>query len=180
MSNIGIPGWSVAIGVALAGIGCAGPQVRTDHDPHARFAAYRTFKLQEGQVINDGIVDTRNTLVRGRIDSALDRQLIDKGLQPTTQNPDLIVTYTASARWVQQVYPYYRPDDAYTWFEPVAYDQNDAIRRGTLVIDLLDGKTKQLVWRSVAGGEDKNFGSAEHIAKAVDKSMKDYPGTGGF
>jgi hypothetical protein len=153
---------------ALASAGCAGTQVRTDHDPHAQFANYRTFSLRSGHVINAGVTDDRDILVRDHIDQALQQTLQAKGLMPARENPDLIATYTARARAVVFVEPNLSPAVAYP---DTVYD-----RDGTLVIDLIDPRTNRLVWRSMAQVKAGNL-RPKHIAEVVDKALAAYPGT---
>lgn len=162
-------------GVAvLLGMGCATTHVRTDHDPNARFSQYRTFALSQGQVINEGLIDQRDTLIKDRINTALKEELTSKGLEPTNLNPDLIVTYTAGARTKQELTSYWGDTYAYT---PMPYQWSTEYREGTLVIDLIDANTNKLVWRSVARAEDKDFRKPENIEKAVDKALDKFPGT---
>jgi hypothetical protein len=156
-------------------LGCATTQVRTDHDPRADFSQYRTFVLKTGQVINEGIVDTRDTLTRERINSALKDELTGKGLQPVAHDPDLIVTYTAGARTLQELTTYWGgsyadPSMADVW--------TNEYRQGTLVIDFIDAKTNRLVWRSIARADNKDFRKTENIDKAVDKALQKYPAPG--
>jgi hypothetical protein len=51
---------------------------------------------------------------------------------------------------------------------------------GTLVVDIDDGKTKQLLWRGAAKGtlSDKPEKNSQKIDKAVTKMFKQYPPSG--
>jgi hypothetical protein len=163
--------WMVGVAV-LAGLGCSSTQVRTDHDPNARFSRYRTFALSQGQVVNEGLIDQRDTLIKDRINSALKDELTQKGLEPTNLNPDLIVTYTAGARTMDELTSYWGDTYAYT---PMPYQWATEYREGTLVIDVIDANTNKLVWRSVARAEDENFRKPENIEKTVDKALDKFP-----
>lgn len=153
------------------GLGCGATQVRTEHDPHASFARYHTFALRQGRVINDGWLDKRDTLVRDRIDTALRGELSEKGLEPTTLNPDLIVAYTARTRTIEKVTP---NPDAYA-LGPMPAPWLTAIRQRTLVIDFIDPSTNKVIWRSVAQTEGGNTRNPENIEMAVDKALKKFP-----
>jgi hypothetical protein len=165
---------SIGALAVCAGLGCATTQVRTDHDPNARFSQYRTFALKRGQVVNEGMVDTRDTLTRDRINEALQQELAQKGLEPTNLNPDLIVTYTAGTR-TQQAYTSYW-GDTYA-YSPMPYAWSTDYRQAILVIDFIDPNTDKLVWRSVARGGEKDLRKPENIEKAVDKALDKFPGT---
>lgn len=164
-----IPGLTSAL-FTLAG--CAATQVKTDHDPSANFADYRTFQVKGGQVINNGRTDPRDTLVRDRVVAAITQELESKGLKPTDQNPDMVIWYTAGAQTVEDIDPDWYGYGPY-WGAGYGYDWEN---QGTLVIDLIDARTNKLVWRSMAAAEEDNFRSAEHITKAVDKSLERFPG----
>jgi hypothetical protein len=165
--------WTAWLGglAVCTGLGCATTHVQTERAPNANFAGYRTFALSQGRVYNEGRPDKRDTLVRDRIDSALRTELSEKGLQATNLNPDLIVTYTAGARTMAEVVP---NPEAYTLGAMPAPWLSE-YREGTLVIDLIDANTKQLVWRSYARAEDKNFRKPENLEQAVDKALEKFP-----
>jgi hypothetical protein len=164
---------AAAVIAAFVALGCGTTQVRTDRDPDVNLASYRTFEVQQGQVIAQGMVDPRDTLVHDRVQSALQSQLEGKGLTETAQDPDLIATYTARGREVLDV-----DDDwdeyARTGFDRGAYPQQK--REGTLVLDLIDAKTNKLVWRSIVEVDNDDLRSAKTIDKAVDKGLERYPG----
>jgi hypothetical protein len=48
---------------------------------------------------------------------------------------------------------------------------------GTLVVDIYEGKSKQLVWRGVAQGELKNtpVKRQKQLVKGTEKLFKDFP-----
>lgn len=164
--------WATLGGLAVCtSLGCGATQVRTEHDPGASFARYHTFALRQGKVINDGWVDKRDTLVRDRIDSALQGELADKGLEQTTLNPDLIVAYTARTRTVEQLSPSY---DFYS-LGAMPAPFLTTFRQRTLVIDFIDPSTNKVVWRSVAQTEGGNTRTPENIEKAVDTALKKLP-----
>jgi len=159
--------------IAAAYSGCATTQISTDHDPRADFADYKTFAVQSGQVLRNGRVDAHDTLMRDRIDGALETGFQAKGLETAKQNPDLIVTYTAGAQTYVGTDTGYG-DDGYGFGGPYG-DGPYEFQEGSLLIDVIDAHTKKLVWRSVAQDDDRNFRSAEYIASTVNKALKQYP-----
>src|SRR6202008_956007 len=92
----------VALSAAALG-GCGAQVVSTDRDTTVNMAKYRTFDVKSGQVLANGIVDQRNTLVSDRVETALTRELKEQGLEPTAEGPDLIATSTAGTRQVVDV-----------------------------------------------------------------------------
>jgi len=53
----------------------------------------------------------------------------------------------------------------------------DTYQVGTLVVDLFDTETKQVVWWSTASDtvSDKPEKNAKHLNEAVEKMFKDFP-----
>ena len=147
-------------------------QVRTDKDPGTNFAAYETFDVQPGEIFVNGVADKRDTLVRDRIETALEQELGQTGLQQTAQSPDLIATYTAGGRSVTEY-----DDDWDGVYGNMHDDWPDEYTEGTLLIDLIDLKTNKLVWRAIVEMDaEGQLRSAENIRKAVDKAFEKYPG----
>jgi hypothetical protein len=170
-----------ALAVAFAGVtglGCASTHVRTDQDPRVDLLDdYHSFDVKRGQVLVNGVADRRNTLVRDRVESALERELQEKGLAPNAQNPDLIATYTAGSRDIMEL------DNAWDGvYRGYGYGYGygaawvDEYTESTLLIDLIDRRTNKLVWRAIVDIDD-DLRSAKTVNKAVDKALAKYPGT---
>ena len=163
---------------ALVAAGCAStPTVKTDHDPRVNLSDYRTFDVKTGQVLVNGMADNRDTLVRDRVESALERELRQKGLAKTAQSPDLIATYSAGARTgTDYNYNYYSAPYGYGGSVRAGAWPNE-YADGTLLIDLIDPDTNKLVWRSIVEMDSADdLRSAENISLAVDKALENYPG----
>ena len=176
---------------ALLFAGCDsgnGPTVKTDYDKTVNFAQYHTFAFEKGRIVTRlGTPDTNNTLAGDRLQEAIVSQLSAKGLQSVTQNPDLVVTYVAGARTRQEVEslgptPYASPYfggpfrfDRGAYFG-TGYNQfyTNTYTEGTLILDLIDTRTKHLVWRAyVTGPVDKPDQKA--INGAVSAALKKFP-----
>jgi hypothetical protein len=174
--------------------GCAATQVRTDHDPTAALSQYRTFALKQGKIVNEGIVGPDDALMRDRINEAVKQQLSRKGLRPTNLDPDLIVTFMAGERTQREIMSYwgtsnwadqywstgawgdaYWPDE--TGSKATKYGSNMESLQTILVVDLIDAKTKKVVWRSTARADGEDFRQPQNIEKAVDKAFKKFPAT---
>jgi hypothetical protein len=161
----------VFAGAAL--LGCAS-QVSTDRDTTVNLAKYRTFDVKSGQVLANGVVDQRNTLVRDRVETALTRELREKGLEPTAEAPDLIATYTAGTR---EVVDYDMWSTApYGWGYGAGTWDDDEYTETALLIDLIDPQTHKLVWRSVVEMGEGDLRSTKEVYEAVDKALERFPG----
>lgn len=167
-----------------------GPTVKTDYDKHVNFAQYHTFAFQRGRIVSRlGVPDTNNTLVDGRIRDAVVNQLSAKGLQLNTQSPDLVATYVAGARNKQEIEnlgptPYDSPyfggpfGFRHEGFWGPGYDQFyvNNYTQGTLILDLIDPHTRQLVWRAYVT-QSIDQPDAKTINNAVAAALKQFPPT---
>jgi len=181
--------------------GCA-TNYRNDFDSTADFSKYRTYGYLGGQEIEKtGLLE--NSLVRKRVETLISRQLQARGLQevPLDQNPDLTVLYWVGVKDKEQVstvpsypsYPAYGAGRGYGypgrggygaypyWSGRWAPAYNDVVvtnyREGTLIIDLLDARTKNLVWRTylvrvLSDDPEKNLRGAD---KDLEKAFLEYP-----
>lgn len=140
------------------------PSVKTDFAPGTNFGQYRSFKVLPGRIVSRlGVMDTTNTLANDRIGNAVAGQLTAKGLVRKETAAELYVTFLAGAKDKTEVESvpagpsYY---GAYGYWGRGAWGgvgHNEFWTRkyqeGTLIIDLIDAKTKSLVWRSYCVGE---------------------------
>ncbi|MDF0666116.1 MAG: DUF4136 domain-containing protein [Nitrospira sp.] len=164
---------------------CTTFDVKTDHDPTADFTTFRTFTfvgLAEAE--KGGIYD--NSLKHKRIESAVARELIEKGLQQVdlNQQPDLLVYYWFSTKEKQQIQSTgptagaYRGRYGYGWGAGyggtvTTYDYTE----GTLTLDLVEPTKKELVWRATIVGtlKDTAKDNIELGNKAIAKAFESYP-----
>jgi len=135
--------------------GCAsGPQIRVDMDARANMRAYKTF----------GFFNTVSTdapgyasLLSTRLKQATRAQMEKNGYTYSETEPELLVNFYLKIVNKQQVrstggyygyrHGYYGTWTGYPYVETVNY------KEGTLNVDLVDAKRKQLVWQGVAEGE---------------------------
>ncbi|HUL72306.1 MAG TPA: DUF4136 domain-containing protein [Vicinamibacterales bacterium] len=159
--------------------------VRYNFDKSANFSKYKTFKWVENK---SG--DQLDSLTKGDIQSAMEAELAKKGLQKsTTDAADLYITFAASVSTEKQVNTF---DTGYGagpgWYGPYGYggwsggsstSTTYTIYNGTVVVDMYDVGTKQLVWRGAVSKEldvnAKPDKRAKNIKKATEKLFKNYP-----
>lgn len=176
----------VAAAAFALGACASGPNVRTDYQAATDFSSFHTFAIRSGRMVSqanqanpDAVEQTRQ-----RIEEGLRRELTAKGLTETQDSPDLYVTYVGGVHTRQEwentgpaVYSQY----GFLWGPEVwelGYDdwwQARDVNQGTLVIDLVDAKTRKTVWRAFAEQEVKLPVSAETVQEAIEKSFEDYP-----
>jgi Domain of unknown function (DUF4136) len=156
-------------------LGC-GPtlRVKTDFDHTVTFNRYRSFRMGEGRVIEKGTV-TDNTIVKDRIDAAIQNTLVTRGLVPEVDRSDLIARYAVGARTVKELEGAGYPVAVGMWG---SYPQDIWVSEhpeGTLVIDLVDARTQKLVWRAYLTAEGAGMSDPAFIQSAVNKAFERYP-----
>jgi hypothetical protein len=168
--------------------GCASSRVVVDKDPAADLSKYRTFQFTDV----DSHKDVRenplyhSSLIDRNIHAHIAAELMARGMEETDTAADMLVayhTYTERKRSsINEYYPMmyggwywrFRPWGMYPY--PYAARQTYSYTEGTLIIDLIDARTKLLVWRgSVAGVVDDPAELQRQVKQAVDLIFKKYP-----
>lgn len=159
--------------------GCS-QQVRvySDYDPDYDLSTYKTFDW--GQKIN--IEEGRNPLHYNelndkRIKSAVEEEMSLRGYELTSENPDLILHYhiIVENQSVVATEPHgYHYSPYWMRLETNIY----SYKEGTLILDLMDKKTSNLIWRGWAVAvvdqvDPKKVGQL--ISTAVSQIFKTYP-----
>lgn len=150
----------VSFGTALA------QQVKTDFDHQANFSQYKTYSWQT--------IKPANSLWDARIKSAVDAQLAAKGWTQVDSGGDVAVVAIATSHTQRTLQTFYDGmGGGWRWRgfggmgESTTTEQD--YKEGTLVVDMYDGKTKQLIWRG--SSEDTVSNSAEKNEKNLDKGV---------
>jgi Domain of unknown function (DUF4136) len=124
-----------------------------DFDPGLDFSKYKTFAFIGG-VENLLMFEVNPGLVNERVHRAVNRELTKKGLQEVqpNQNPDLVVRFWANPSKQVNVatmgeWGPYSPYIGSYWEH--TYDEVSAAtaKEGSLLVDLIDPRPKNLVWR---------------------------------
>ena len=167
---------SVGIGVLLILIACGvarAQDVTTNAMPGTNFAKYHTYKwvTVEGASYPNQIVDAQ-------IKSSIDSQLAAKGLTKTdSDKADLYVAYQVSLDQEKQ-WNAYGMGGGLRW-GGMANATSSTISIGTLVLDMYDPGSKQLVWTGRAtktldpkANQEKK---QKNLDKAMQKLLKNFP-----
>ena len=172
----------VVLTFAVATIGCSSYTVNHDWDRDADFAAYATYGWMPAATGTSGDARAaveRNSLLDKRIRSAVNSALNAKGMRQQDDDPDLVVVYHTGVEDKITVtdWGYRYSYDYYGWGGRDIDVQN--YQEGTLIIDLIDTKTMELVWRgSVTGTIDqtaKPEKREKRLKEAIGKVMASYP-----
>lgn len=146
---------SLCIFVTVASMmACAASQVGYDYDTSAPLRSYRTYEWLGGEQETTGDKRVDNTLVNARIRTAVEQQLRAKGYRnPTSGTPDFYVAYHVGLKDLMKgaSTQHYIGDRAHGTYTTTSDIQ--PYKEGALLVDILDGATKQLVWRGSAQAE---------------------------
>ena len=163
--------WCVAlVGWLILSLSAVGQEVRTDYDHHANFSQYHTYYWQK--------VKTTDPLWERRIQDAVDRDLQSKGWQRMDSGGDVALMAVGSSRNEQEYRTFYDGLGGWRWggFGETT-TQVENYRVGSLVLDMYDAHTKQLIWRGVASDmlSDKPEKNEKKLEKSVEKMLNHFP-----
>jgi len=166
---------SILLGL-LAGmlsLACSTLTTAVDYDHSVNWSQFHTFQLVEGD-------KEFVTFTQKRIADAITSQLTSKGWQAVTSDPDLLV-YTHGIRSTQTQW---NATSMGGWGYRgwggmgggMATATETKIPVGTLVVDLVNPKTKELVWRGTASDQVSESGAEQgQIQNAVAELFKNFP-----
>ena len=148
--------------------------VKTDFDHQANFSQYKTYSWQE--------ISPANSLWDARIKNAVDTQLAAKGWTKVDSGGDVAIVAiktTQTQRTLQTFYDGFGGGWRWRGFGGMgeATTTEEDYKEGTLVVDIYDAKTKQLIWRGSAEDtlSDKEDKNEKNLDKGVAKMFKDFP-----
>ena len=144
--------------------------LKVDFDKDAPFAKYKTYAWMESPSRAE---DLANHI---RITRAIEKDLAAKALVPDSSGkPDVFVRYYAKIETKvrgasRQAGSIYQPTNLRTIVDI------ERVKQGTLIIELLDGETRDVVWRAVASDAVARADLIEdQINTSVAKLLAKYP-----
>jgi hypothetical protein len=151
-------------------------------------------------------------LADAKIKDAATITLVSKGLQLSRRNPDLVVTYSRTVErgsrtnyyspdyyggyyggfypgwgfgygygWGYRPY-YYAYGAPFAYYGGLTYAEKEHYKEGTIIIDLIDTRTRRIVWRGFGVGEvhrnpQKNIDDLPKVVDGVLAQLQLAPGT---
>ena len=162
----------ILLGLALAlggGLSACTSGVNVEQRDNVNFARYRTFDFAETKVKTNGNGNPllHSPIAQDHIKDAIAAELAKRGLRQVDNNPDLLITthtYVDEAeRTVYNTYPgagyaypysvgyrgAFLPINYGYYYSPAYYQTPHTVQytEGTLIIDFIDRRTNNLVWR---------------------------------
>ena len=166
---------ATALGILAAALtlACSTMTTAVDYDHTVNWSKYKTFQLAEGT--KDPV-----TFTQKRIEDAITSTLTSKGWQVATGNPDMLVyshvVLSQQKQWTAQSMGGF----GYRGFGggmSTATQTNIPI--GTIIVDMVDPNTHEMVWRGTA--QDQVSGNGEDrgkVSDAMNALFKNFPPTG--
>jgi hypothetical protein len=152
--------------------GCSSISIQHDYDPSTDFTVYRTYAWIKQPVNVSGNArqaEGENSLVGKRIMNSVDGEMAKKGLR-MADDPQLLVVYYTGVQDKVQVTDWgygYGPYGG--WGYGGGGTDVYSYQEGTLIVDLVDAQSKQLVWRGTAQGVlSETTPSPEQMQKKID------------
>lgn len=158
----------------LSLISCSSVRVNADYDKKANFEAYKTYAYFKSGIDQAEISD----LDKKRILYAIDDVMATKGFAKS-ETPDLLISIFTKEREVVDVYQNYGFGWGWGWGPGwgMGYSRAITTPEGTLFIDIIDAKTKELIWQGQGTGylSSNTDKKEERIKEFVSKILEQYP-----
>ena len=175
----------VSAAVALVGAaGCAGRgiEVNTEVAPNAQFAGRSTFRVLDVPAPRKSLMLAADdpmlasSITYRAIHDELEHAFRDRGYVESPKSADLDVAYYATSAPKLDIRTY---DYGYTWRGfPREYTEVNEYEQGTVIVDVVDPKTHELLWRGLgvarlnAGPTDSY---ANELRNAVNEIVRRFP-----
>jgi hypothetical protein len=158
-------------------------KVKVGYDTSADFSQFKTYAWQEQQT------PATRPLLKASIELNVDAALKDKGLRKTdvSNSPDVFIALSGGMDAQSSTAAHdpgfaatggIPPPDATVWSGSLPSTIGQQVLKGTLTVDVIDAKRRQLVWRGTAKAkldsqdQSKVFDQAD---KVVTEMFKQYP-----
>lgn len=156
----------------------------TDIDRTVNFNSYRTYAWSASEV-NVKNPAYRSDLIDKNIKSAVENEFAKRGIVRNDADPDFFVSYKTYTEQQERTrggagyapYPFYPFGFSpfrfgWGWGMPFyggSYPQTETVTEGTLIVDVVDAKTKGLVWR---GSVSSDVNSVKNLQRQLEKGVK--------
>lgn len=166
----------VSLFITLLLVSCSSVRVNTDYDKNVDFSSYKTYAFYKTGIDKVEISD----LDKKRILRSIDEEMTTKGFTKS-ETPDILININTKAEKninVNQFYAGYGYGWGFGWnpYWGGNYSVNTNTE-GTLIIDLIDAKKKELIWQGEGVGylTQNTNKKDENIKDFVTKILAQYP-----
>ena len=149
---------------------CAGflyaQKVETDFNESVDFSAFKTYNWRKARAAND--------IADNRIRTAIAAQLSKKGFTESESGGDVLVTYRVTSKDKRETERI--PNMNRRGIYGGSTRTSRVYTQGTLLIDILDGKSKELIWRATCKDSVNDVAKFEkRLGDDVEKAFKKFP-----
>jgi hypothetical protein len=157
---------------------CTSVRVVSDYDKNVDFDSYKTFAFYKTGIDKAKISD----LDKRRILRAIETELLAKGFTKS-ENPDLLVSIFTKSRERVNIHNNGFGSYGYGWgWSPYYWNNYNSVSsstEGSLYIDLIDAKKKEMIWQGKGCGYLSTSSDVDRkearIKEFVAKIMEKYP-----
>jgi hypothetical protein len=150
--------------------------VSYDFDRTADFAHFKTFSLKAGTTSGDRLVDRRIT-------AAIELEFTRKGMTRNDAHPDVLVLTHLTFDTKRDLTAYTTGSGPYGWrwggSWTTAEIRTTNVYMATLIVDVIEAKKDELVWRGVGTKQVNRHSSVDakdrSVATSVAKILDKYP-----
>jgi len=156
-------------------------KIKVEFDKSVDFSKFKTYAWDPTPQA------TAKPVLAANIKAGINQELVKRGLQEVTANPDLYVamyggidsdmavTYSDFYYGPAGIPPFY--ESFLLWGGIPGTTSTAVIHNGQLVVDLIDANRKKLVWRGIANQKlsDQQMKLLEQVNTAVEKLFAQYP-----
>ncbi|MCC2547410.1 DUF4136 domain-containing protein [Hymenobacter sp. BT175] len=175
---------AVGLSLLLGVTSCASSArvgVTSDFDHSVNFRNYKTWAWypQQPTDTEGGPAKGYDSFLDKRLRTAVESEMVKKGLTRVEKNPDVYVAYNAKVEDKQRIDPYYNSPFAYRYayygmgrtMSPVT-----DYKAGSVIIDIIDAKRKELAWRGYGQAQvDQQTISEPEVFHIVGGILSTYP-----
>ncbi|WP_420155667.1 DUF4136 domain-containing protein [Siphonobacter sp.] len=178
--------------LSLLWVASACTTVNVDKSSRANFSKYKTFAWMDSDVQAGKNPVYYNEIATQNLENAVESTLAEKGYQRDENNPDMLIGYhffvEQKERTVSDPAPLYGPYmgwGRWGWrgWGPAWYgwgsgrqSHREKYEAGTVVLDIVDAKTRKLVWRgSVEKAVDNPTQISRQLERDVNKIVEKVP-----
>lgn len=171
---------ALAVAFVLLPIVAAAQKVTYDFDKSATFSQYKTYAMKDGTKAGQELIDKRFV-------EAIEAQMAAKGFTKNESNPDVVVVYHVAFDKQKDIssfssgpmYGAYGYGWGGGWGATTTDVRVREILVGSLAVDMIDAKKKQVAWRGLGTKEIDTGAKPEkrdkNITNAIAKIFKNYP-----
>lgn len=163
----------------FAGVAAQAQKIKVEYDKSFDFSKYKTFAMDVYQ-------ESAKPMLRLAILAAVQDDLAKRGVKQVADNPDLYVQVYGA---IDSDFTTHYHDPIYggtipsinsgitLWHNIPGTVTTVVIPKGELVVDLIDARQKQLVWRGIAKQKlsDQRSKLLDQVNIAVEKMFEKYP-----